>query len=443
MINWLTKGRKKGGSSIINLSANDKYYDWLAESFDPKTLKGYKQSIAQGRMHLQEELFRTMFDNWAELRENHQEISGAVARLNWSVSAFAKRGEKPTPEDQAIADTIEAAIWASEPENDKFQQSFTELIEALTYIASRGSTVHEILWANDGNLIRPKAYVAVSARHYAWAYGAHEPDRLLLYPDGIETGHGIPFPTDKFLIGMHKSGLDHPIFNANLRCLIGWFGASQWGLKWLMQYCQIFGIPFRTAKANGEDARRDAERMLQSIGAAGWGVSTEDFEFVIHDVVKGANSLPQADLIKMANEQCNKLILGQTLTSSKGDGGAYALGKIHEGVREEVIRAAAGKVAEVLNNQLIPSIIKLNYGKLPQGLPEITFSIPNSEIDKGKLDYVDGIVNRIKLPVSTQYVYETLGVPQPSETDDIFSPALSDPYGDDISAALSQNVKKN
>lgn len=98
-------------------------------------------------------------------------------------------------------------------------------------------------------------------------------------------------------------------------------------------------------------------------------------EFQLHDAVKGANGLPQADLIKLADEQCDNLILGQTLTSSKGDGGAYALGKVHAGIRKEVIEDAGQAVANILNSQLIPAIIHLNYGHIPSRLPQFVPSI--------------------------------------------------------------------
>lgn len=143
-----------------------------------------------------------------------------------------------------------------------------------------------------------------------------------------------------------------------------------------MTFCELFGIPFRTAKVRGgEKAKAEAAEMLQNLGSGGWAVSTQNLEFQLHDAVKGANGLPQADLIKLADEQCDNLILGQSLTSSKGDGGAYALGKVHAGIRKEVIEDVGQAVANILNSQLIPAIIHLNYGHIPSRLPQFVPSI--------------------------------------------------------------------
>ena len=41
------------------------------------------------------------------------------------------------------------------------------------------------------------------------------------------------------------------------------------------------------------------------------------------------------------------------------------LGKVHAGIRKEVIEDAGQAVANILNSQLIPAIIHLNYGHIP------------------------------------------------------------------------------
>ena len=58
------------------------------------------------------------------------------------------------------------------------------------------------------------------------------------------------------------------------------------------------------------------------------------------------------------------LILGQTLTTDVSKhGGSRALGDVHAGVRDEIVQAAGDFAAGVINAQLIPSILRLNYGE--------------------------------------------------------------------------------
>lgn len=92
-----------------------------------------------------------------------------------------------------------------------------------------------------------------------------------------------------------------------------------------------------------------------------------------------AGSIPQEVLINLANKACDRLILGQTLTSDTSkDGGSYSLGKVHQGIRVEVIAHAAQYVANVRNAQLVPAIVALNYGH-DAPTPELQFTIPGSE----------------------------------------------------------------
>lgn len=434
-------------TQLIHRSSQDRIQEWTADISTQKALRALKESSASGRLDMQEALFRTMLDKWPRLRKDLDEIGGAVARLPWSVSPWQDKDKKSTPEAIEHAELVDSALWRCRPEQGKWEQTFSELICALTYGMPRGQTVHEVVWAAS-DIVYPSVYLPVTANYYAWSQFHGEPDELQLFRNGIDFQYkGTPFPRDKFLVNIHKSGMDHPIFGANLRCLVGWFGAAMFGLPWLMQYCQVFGIPFRTAKAKGTQAKKDAEAMLKSIGAGGWGVATQNFEFEIHDVMKGGNSIPQTALIEMADTQCTNLILGQSLTSSKGEGGAYALGKVHEGIRQEVLAKAASFVADVINSQLIPSILRLNYGFVPDKLPTIEYTIPGSNIDKGKLEYIQGLVD-LGLELPEQWIRDQLCVPDVDKSkDSIFKPSsyrsnATDSAFDEIAAAAAERKKE-
>lgn len=179
--------------------------------------------------------------------------------------------------------------------------------------------------------------------------------------------------------------------------------------------------------------------MLQNLGSGGWAVTTQNMEFQLHDAVKGANGLPQADLIKLADEQCDNLILGQTLTSSKGDGGAYALGKVHAGIRKEVIEDAGQAVANILNSQLIPAIIHLNYGHIPSRLPQFVPSIRG--IDAEALETVAKAAEI--MDVGEEFARTIVKIPKPRSGEPVLRKAPSigsapGQYGDAVEAAASE-----
>jgi phage gp29-like protein len=412
---------------IPSRDAQAKFAHWPTQLLDPRNLKALRDSIQSGYLDRQEQLWMAMLQGWPRLRKDLNEIAGAVAQLNWTVTAWADRGQDPTPTAQAVADLVESALWSAHPAPGQWELGLEDLIKSITYATATGQTVHEIDWMQTGELVHPRAYLPLTAQYYAWERTPGQIDRLRYYPDGIVTGTGTDFAPDKYLIALNTADPYHPIFGAKLRTLIGWFGASQWGLPWLMTYCQIFGIPFRVAKARGEQARAEAADMLQRVGSSGWAVTTENFDFEIHDATHSGTSLPQATLLDMADKVCDNLILGQTLTSSNDGGGAYALGKVHQGIRQQIIYDTAQSVANVLNTQLIPAIVRLNYGgAMPHHLPYITPTNPDVDVNLQAVEFV-AKAQQAGLKVGTSWAYELLNIPQPGEGDDILKPMQQAP----------------
>lgn len=429
---------------LVNPAADSKFKHWPASELDPASLKSLKDSIISGRLDAQERLFMSMLEKWPRLRKDLQEIANAVSRMEWTVTPWTEKGQEPTPEAQEMAALVESAFWRAEPGADTAEQGAEDLIKSLTYMTACGGTVHQIHWSAE-DIVYPRCYEPLSAQYYAWTYRSGEKDRLQLYRRGLEYDlEGEDFPQDKFLIGLNKGNIFHPVFGAKLRCLIGWFGAACYGLPWLMTYCELFGIPFRMAKVRGDEtAKAEAAEMLQNLGSGGWAVTTQNMDFELHDAVKGGNGLPQADLIRLADEQCDNLILGQTLTSSKGDGGAYALGKVHEGIRKEVIEDAGNAVASVLNTQLIPALIRLNYGRLPTTrLPYFTPTLRG--IDADALDMVARAAE--VMDVGEEFARAIVKIPKPRQGEAVLRKTGSIgnapwQYGDEVEAAAAEGKK--
>ncbi|MEI2422245.1 DUF935 family protein, partial [Arthrospira platensis SPKY2] len=71
---------------------------------------------------------------------------------------------------------------------------------------------------------------------------------------------------------------------------------------------------------------------------------------------------PQSYLLELADRAADILILGQTLTTDVGSSGSRALGETHESIRLDVLRSAAEWVSQVINYQLIPAILRANFG---------------------------------------------------------------------------------
>jgi len=148
--------------------------------------------------------------------------------------------------------------------------------------------------------------------------------------------------------------------------------ATRWGddsLNWLLNFAQVFGLPLRWATYDADGAAGDGGCALRDVTKDGQcglgGISQWDRRWSEGGGAEERAETPQGDLLDRADKQCDLLVLGQTLTTDTGGmghgGGSHALGRVHAEVRSSVIEAAAKFAAGVIEQQLVPAILRLNY----------------------------------------------------------------------------------
>src|SRR5262245_51964765 len=178
----------------------------------------------------------------------------------------------------------------------------------------------------------------------------------------------MPFPPDKFLICFHKGCSGTPISGAMLRPLAWWWCASNFSSDWLLNLAQVFGLPFRWAtyaSATPQETVQIICDMLGGMGSAGWAAFPEGTTLELKEPQTGMGGhTPQGDLLDRADSYARMLILGQTLTGqtiASGRGG-QSFGTVEAQLKQDRLDAACTFVAEIINQQLIPAILRQNYG---------------------------------------------------------------------------------
>jgi hypothetical protein len=234
------------------------------------------------------------------------------------------------------------------------------------------------------------------------------------------------FPEHRFLVAVNGGHPGHAAVAAPLRALAGYWLAAVYGLKWLLQFAQLCGVPFRWAEYANENDKPKICRMLESIGSAGWGAFPMGTKLNFVEARRSAEQLPQKVLIELADEQCDTFILGQTLTSSEGDAGSRALGEVHATVRQDVIEGVCDFVGEVLSYQLAPSLVTLNHGSDRSDVPGIwaVFEKPKDEKALAERDRI--LVKELGMKVGKTWFYDRHGVPMPADGDEVFEPAAEE-----------------
>lgn len=423
---------------IVQQYAQSKFENLSLIDFRPEVLSAYKRCIETGQLDQVDELYKAMYHEWDALQKDVNKVTSALGTLDFRAVPYAADGAAPTPEAEAVAALVNAALWhAPQPGTGEWQHGFAQLPGAIYHALLRGYNVHEIIWAYDGGMYYPAAYLPVMPQFFAWECRSGEPDRLLLYPRGVGFSDGRAFPRHKFIVALNNQGVDHPMENSILRALVPWFCAAVWGPRWLMQYCQIFGLPIRTFRAGSAEERADLEIKLAEQPVVTDVVLLDGEEMTVQSP-GSSTGLPQRELIELAEKACHKLILGQTLTSDTSDGGSRAQAQVHSEVLKDDLMSIGEYVCGVLNAQLVPAIVRMNYGGTQVPMPELRCSLPNAAATRETVDLLDGMINRLGMSIRRSDVYDKLGIAMPDPGDDVLGPAMAPAPGRDaISAAAA------
>lgn len=430
----LTTQSDWGGSINVPL-ARDRMLEYFEREQLPGDVRSTLQAALTGDLHYQHLLFTAMLDTWPKLQKAVEEIARKVSCAPWKVVPYAERGEKPKPKAEKDAKEIEALIWGMKPKVERMENGLEDTIKAIVRGYYYGHAVCEIRWEKKDGW-RPRATKTIPARYYGYPYDAataEDPeDRLMFDPTGMQGSRTFEdFPENRFLIGIHTGHAGHPAMAAPLRALAGYWLAAVYGLKWFMNFTQLYGIPWRHAEVGDTKDENAVKSALASIGSNGYIVTKPGTKInVMAPGSTSAASLPQRELIALADQQCDQFILGQTLTSSvSADGGSRALGEVHQGTLDGVVDGVADFVGSVLTHQLIPAIVAVNYGdSLADELPEMWAKREEVKDEKALAERDEKIgITSGKVPVSKAWFYERHGIPTPADGDELLIEEMEEP----------------
>ncbi|HMJ92340.1 MAG TPA: DUF935 family protein [Candidatus Acidoferrum sp.] len=393
-----------------------------------------------GDLYAQWELFSLM-EEWDRLNKNLNEVKNAVKRLSWTVTPYAERGEEPSDSAQAKADLVQAALKNWEPEPGTLEYSFEDSIYNALDAMGKGIAVQEIHWHRRDGAILPRAAHLLTPRQYAWD---SQGSRIGLISNTSNAGRttGLNgtrggsqtwerFPENQFLISTWNSRSGVPGATAMLRSLVPYWIGMTYGWRWLMQTAQLFGVPFRwaTYDQNETGLSEKIGTMLENMGASGWAAFPQGTVLEFKEAVTSARDNPQAVIIEMAKKACDLLILGQELSSESSPTGLGSGTALLQGqVRQDVLKHAATWVADVINYQLIPAVLDLNYGERSES-PCVAADL-SMDPDPMVLANRDQVLGALGMKLPTAWMYERHGVPEPEEGEAVIeAPAAAPQLG--------------
>lgn len=126
-------------------------------------------------------------------------------------------------------------------------------------------------------------------------------------------------------------------------------------------FAEIFGMPLRIARTTTRDDKELAkmEKMLDDMGAAGWGLFQEGTEIEVVESSRGDAFNVYDKRVDRANSELSKLVIGQTMTIE--DGSSLSQSETHLEVFENLVDADRDMLRDIINEQLIPRMIRHGF----------------------------------------------------------------------------------
>lgn len=388
---------------------------WLMPSLasmTPQYIEMVLRSAMAGDHVRQWELFDLMLDTWPELAACTQELTEGVSCLKMVFEPFCEEDEEATDTAIERSKLVSSALRRMAPSPAADENDLEGTIADILGGWFHGVTVLETEWQQVGGMIAPRCTFWVPPHHYGYDAG-----HLLGLKLPGNSG-AVPFPEHKFLVGIHKAKGGQPLGSALLRPLAWWWCAANFSADWLLNLAQIFGLPFRWANYDPTAPQETVDRicsMLQNMGSAGWAAFPAGTTLELKDAGKTGDHSPQGELLDRADRYARLLILGQTQSGGKGSSlGGQAFGEVESDVKKKRIDAAGRYACRVLNTQLIPSILALNFGDTEE-CPTVRLL----EDEEGGYEEAqrDEILSRL-MPLSQSFLRKKYGQPEPQDEED-------------------------
>ena len=468
---------KRGESTALDLSAltpslaralrPQAAYRWLLPSLAAITPQ-YVEMTLRGALagnHVQAwELFDLMIDTDPEIQSCITELVEGVLKKKLIIEPFHDEDEEPEEEAIARQKAVSAALRRMRPDPSADENDLKATIRDILFAKYHGQSVLEVDWSAgygsedlnviqtpDGMVVAPRSTFWVHPICYAWDMSGRlglrmdldalrkttksAKDRQGGTPWNTTSYQPMPsqideFPEHKFLVGVGKAKAGTALGGSQLRVLAWWWVASNFCGDWLLNLAQLFGIPFRKATyqtGTPENIKQEIRDMLQNCGSAGYILTPEGADVEFMEAGTGAGQSPQAFLFDFADQQKRKVLLGQTMTGggiSGAPSGSKAGMSVESDVKQCRIDAAADFACSVLNQQLVRSIVLLNYGN-DDMLPTVRLL----QEDEGGLQDAqrDQTLASMGLPIGVNFLRKKYGVPAPAEDEETIGQAKPAP----------------
>jgi phage gp29-like protein len=343
-----------------------------------------------------------------EERDPHYASVLSTRKLQVSGLDISVEAADDTAAAQQHADLVREIIA-----RDNFEVELRDILDAV----GKGFSATEIVWDTSEGQWRPKKLAWRDPRWFR--FDIVDGETPLLRDDA----GFVPLKPFGWIFHQFKAKSGIPIRGGLARGAAWTFLFKSFtGKDWAI-FCEAYGQPLRLGKWAPGASETDKETLLEAVTNIG-----ADFAAIVPQAMSvefvQAQLTGSLDLYEKRSDwldkQVSKLVLGQTSTTD-AQRGSYAVGRVHDEVRQDIETADAKALAATLNRDLGRPAVDLNFG--PQkAYPKIHIRRPDS-VDVDQLVKNVSMLVPLGLKVGMSTMRDKIGLPDPDPDEELLTPA--------------------
>lgn len=400
----IDQGKLKEPQTASVASLENRYLTPMLGGLTPARLQQILMGADYGSLIDQHRLFADMEERDGHMCAEMGKRKGAIVSLPWDIVP----PENPTAQEKA------AAEWAREALKS-CADALEDLLLAAMDAVGHGFAPVELEWRlEDGERLpqfhpRPQEWFQLNTARTAIHLSDSSPDGAPLQPFGW-----IMHTPAKAKTGYAgRMGL--------YRTLVWPFLYKAYALGDFAELLEIFGLPIIIGKYGSNATPAEKASLLRAVMALGHDARATmpvDMQIEVEAAASSGGQSGHLAMMEWADKTQSKVILGQTLTTDTGSkgGGSFALGKVHNQVRRDIMRSDARQVAATLTRDLVFPMVVLNRPGVTslKRCPRFILNVDEPEDLAAYAEALPQLVN-VGFQIPLEWAQEKLHIPQPTE----------------------------
>lgn len=378
----------------------------------PARLQSVLRAADQGSLFDQHRLFADMEERDGHMCAEMGKRKGAIVSLPWDV----------VPPENANADERAATEWVREALKYCADALEDLLLAAMDAVGHGFSPIEQEWRREDGEWLplfhpRPQEWFQLSA------------DRKSIH---LQDGSVDGAPLQPFGWVMHQPAKPKTGYAGRMglhRTLVWPFLYKAYSLGDFAEFLETYGLPIIMGKyGSGATADEKASLMaaVMALGHDARAIMPADMQIELKTAASGSGESGHLAMMDWADKTESKVILGQTLSADTGSGGggSYALGKVHNEVRKDILRSDARQVAATITRDVVFPMVALNRTGVTtlRRSPRFVLDVDEPEDLKAYADALPKLVG-IGLEIGVDWAQERLHIPRPKKGEAILRTA--------------------